>query len=93
MQFWLGGYGPGSEGNASGIGVLLAGAADDGSAGGQLRFAGDAATVAASPSWLAAHPTLDVVYAALERSNTVQAFRRTGEASLVPLGAPGGSCE
>jgi len=87
MQFWLGGYGAGSGGNASGIGVLLAGAPDDGSAGGQLRFAGDAAS-ADSPSWLAAHPTLDVVYAALEDSNAVQAFRRTGEASLAQLGNP-----
>jgi 6-phosphogluconolactonase (cycloisomerase 2 family) len=87
MRFWLGGYGAGSGGNASGIGVLLAGAPDDGSAGGRLRFAGEAATTD-SPSWLTAHPTLDVLYAALEGSNAVQAFRRTGEASLTPLGGP-----
>ena len=36
--------------------MLLAGAADDASAGGPLSFAGDAAAADGSPSWLAAHP-------------------------------------
>ncbi|MHC3000136.1 lactonase family protein [Microbacterium sp. HJ5] len=85
MRFLLGGYTADMDGAASGIGMLLAGAADDGSAGGPLTFAGDVAATD-SPSWLAPHPTLDVVYAALEARGAVQAFRRTGEASFVPLG-------
>jgi 6-phosphogluconolactonase len=88
MRLWLGGYSPDMGGAATGVGVLLAGAADDALAGGPLGFLGDAATTAGSPSWLTYHPTLDVVYAALEGAGTVQAFRRTGEASLAPLGAP-----
>ena len=52
-----------------------------------LSFAGDAAT-ADSPSWLAQHPSLDVVYAALEAEQTVAAFVRTGEATFAPLGGP-----
>jgi len=39
-----------------------------------------------SPSWLAAHPRLDVVYAALEGSAQVAAFRRAGDAQLEYLG-------
>lgn len=88
MRFLVGGYTAESDGNASGIGVLLAGDPDDPLAGGQLRFAGDAVSVAGSPSWVSAHPSLDVVYAALEGAGTVQAFRRTGEASFRPLSAP-----
>ncbi|MFE1646305.1 lactonase family protein [Microbacterium sp. P01] len=87
MRFWLGGYTADMEGRARGIGTMLAGSADGSSAGGSLAFAGDAAT-AASPSWLARHPTLDVVYATLEAEGTVAAFRRTGEDSFVPLGQP-----
>ncbi|WP_457099837.1 lactonase family protein [Microbacterium sp. P5_E9] len=88
MRFWVGGYTAESGGAATGIGVLLAGAADDALAGGQLAVATDAATTAGSPSWLTLHPTLDVLYAALEAGQAVQAFRRSGEASFVPLGAP-----
>lgn len=65
--------------------MLHAGAIDDASAGGPLGFTGTVAE-ADSPSWVAAHPALDVVYAALEQRGAVQAFRRTGEASFVPLG-------
>ncbi|GAA3200906.1 lactonase family protein [Microbacterium terregens] len=88
MRFWLGGYTARSAGTATGIGTLLAGDADDPLAGGQLRFAGDAAATDGSPSWLAAHPTLDVIYAAMEDAGTVRAFHRTGETSFVPLGGP-----
>ncbi|MGU3643523.1 lactonase family protein [Microbacterium sp. C23T] len=93
MRFWLGGYTADMGGSASGFGMLLAGAADDASAGGALAFAGEVATID-SPSWLAAHPGSltvapgDVVYAALEARQQVQAFRRTGETTFVPLGAP-----
>ena len=88
MRFWLGGYSADMNGAANGIGVLLAGAVDDALAGGSLGFAGEAVTTGGSPSWLAYHPTLEVVYAALEGAGLVQAFRRTGEASFTPLGAP-----
>lgn len=87
MRFWLGGYGADGGGDATGIGALLAGASDAPLAGGALAFGGTAAR-ADSPSWLAQHPTLDVIYAALEHRGRVAAFRRVGEDSLVPLGSP-----
>ncbi|GAA2980188.1 6-phosphogluconolactonase (cycloisomerase 2 family) [Microbacterium terrae] len=101
MRLLLGGYTADMDGHASGIGMLLVGDADGASAGGPLAYAGEVAA-AASPSWLTAHPGTeaslgsgspslsrgDVVYAALEGAGAVQAYRRTGEASFVPLGAP-----
>lgn len=86
MRFWVGGYAADTDGTADGIGALLAGSADDASAGGPLRYAGTAAA-APSPSWLTRHPSLEVVYAALEGIGKVAAFVRTGEATLVRLGA------
>jgi len=83
VRFWLGGYGPAMEGTADGIGLL---AGDEG-AETALSYRG-AVTETPSPSWLAAHPTLDVVYAALEGDAAVQAFARTGESALRPLGEP-----
>ena len=88
MRLCTGGYTARSDGNATGIGVLLAGDPDDGSAGGQLSFAGDAVATDGSPSWLSAHPTLDVVYAAVEDAGTVRAFARSGERSFTALGGP-----
>lgn len=88
MRFWLGGYTARSDGNASGIGILDAGGADDILAGGQLSFAGNAVAADASPSWVSAHPTLDVFYAALEDAGTVRAYRRTGAATFEPFGGP-----
>ncbi|QAY59764.1 hypothetical protein ET475_07020 [Microbacterium protaetiae] len=88
MRFLTGGYTADMHGSATGIGVLVAGAADDALAGGPLAFTGDAAATGGSPSWIAAHPTRDVVYAALEANGAVQAFARTGEASFVRLGEP-----
>ncbi|CAH0248594.1 lactonase family protein [Microbacterium foliorum] len=82
-RFWLGGYGSAMEGSADGIG-LLAGEADRQTA---LEYRG-AVTQTPSPSWLAQHPTLDVVYAALEGDAAVQAFSRNGESTLRPLGEP-----
>lgn len=87
MKFWLGGRTSDSDGRASGIGTLLAGTADAASAGGPLAFTGTAAT-ADSPSWVARHPALDVVYASLEAAGTVAAFVRTGESTFAPLGEP-----
>jgi 6-phosphogluconolactonase len=83
-QFWIGGYAADMGGDASGIGVLEG---DDGREPTTLAYRGIAAAVE-SPSWLAKHPSLDVVYAALEGAGTVQAFVRNGEATLAPLGAP-----
>lgn len=86
MRFFLGAYTSDREGAADGIGVLCAGSADDALAGGELAFGGSAVR-AASPSWLAWHPTQGVVYAAQEAAGTVRAFARTGEESFAPLGA------
>lgn len=88
MRFLLGGYTADMAGAATGIGVLQAGAPDGVLAGGPLAFTGDAAATGGSPSWLAGHPALDVVYAALEGAGTVQAFARVGETAFTPLGAP-----
>lgn len=87
MRLWVGGYTADRDGVAEGVGMLLAGAADDALAGGPLGFAGTVA-VLDSPSWLAVHPNGEVLYAALEGLGAVQALRRTGEASFVRLGAP-----
>ncbi|MDT0157711.1 beta-propeller fold lactonase family protein [Microbacterium sp. ARD32] len=81
-RFWVGGYGDDMEGDAEGIGFL---SVDDGAGPSSLRYRGTAAAVA-SPSWLVRHPTLDVVYAALEGEGAVQAFARSGETALRPLG-------
>jgi 6-phosphogluconolactonase len=83
-RFWLGGYGEGMDGQAEGIGLL---AGDSGREANSLSYRG-AVTRTPSPSWLAAHPRLDIVYAALEGDAAVQAFARSGEQSLVPLGEP-----
>lgn len=83
-RFWLGGYGPAMEGSADGIGLL---AGDEGREANTLSYRG-AVTETPSPSWLARHPSLDVVYAALEGDALVQAFARTGETALSPLGDP-----
>ncbi len=88
MRFLVGGYTAEMGGSATGVGVLVAGAPDEPFAGGALGYRGDAVTSGGSPTWLTSHPSLDVVYAALEGDGTVQAFRRTGEASLDPLGDP-----
>lgn len=83
-QFWVGGYGAGMGGDATGIGLLEG---DEGREPLSLAYRG-AVTATESPSWLAQHPSLEVVYAALEGAGTVQAFRRTGGRTLAPLGRP-----
>ncbi|UPL10641.1 lactonase family protein [Microbacterium sufflavum] len=83
-RFWLGGYGPAMDGSAEGIGVL---AGDEGREASTLAYRG-AVTATPSPSWLAQHPGIDVVYAALEGDAAVQAFARTGDTALAPLGDP-----
>lgn len=86
-RFLLGGYTADMGGNGTGIGMLLVGAADEALAGGDLGFRGET-VLADSPSWITFHPTLDVIYAALEKRGAVQAFRQTGESSFDPLGEP-----
>ena len=88
MRFFAGGYSPDMDGHADGIGVLHAGEPDSPLAGVALSRRPDAVSAGGSPSWLAWHPTLDVLYAALEGAGAVQAFRRTGPESFAPLGAP-----
>lgn len=81
-RFWVGAYGDDMDGDAEGIGFL---SVDEGRGASTLTYRGTAAPVS-SPSWLAQHPTLDVVYAALEGSAAVQAFARSDEGTLRPLG-------
>lgn len=83
-QFWVGGYGAGMGGDATGIGLLEG---DEGREPDTLAYRGAVAQTA-SPSWLAQHPSLDMVYAALEGAGTVHAFVRTGPSSLAPVGRP-----
>lgn len=87
MRFWVGAYAP-ENGSAEGIGILQAGEADAPSAGGPLGMVATAVAAPGSPSWIAAHPTLDVLYAALEFDGTVQAYQRASETRLTPLGRP-----
>lgn len=86
-RFLVGGYTSDADGNATGIGLLRAGAGDAVLAGGELRLS-EAVTTGGSPSWVAPHPSLDVVYAALESDGTVQAFRRVSDERFARLGAP-----
>lgn len=90
MLFWVGGYGadlPAMGGRSEGIGTLTAGAVDTAWASGTLSY-GRLATRAPSPSpsWLAAHPTLDIVYAAHEGAGAIAAYERTDVLRLRPLG-------
>lgn len=84
----MGGYTADMEGAASGIAVLDAGDDDSSSAAGALSRPVEVAVRTESPSWIARHATLPVIYAALENRGVVQAFRQTGETSFAPLGAP-----
>ena len=90
MLFWVGGFGADMAsmgGRTEGIGTLLAGAVDTAWSSSTLSF-GPLATRTPSPSWLAAHPTLDVVYAAHEGAGTVAAYRRSDVLRLLPIGRP-----
>lgn len=84
MKLWVGGYTADMDGHASGISLLDTG--DDGSF--RALSLSEAGRTDGSPSWIAAHPVHEVVYAALEGDGTVQAFRRTAETTLAPFGAP-----
>jgi 6-phosphogluconolactonase (cycloisomerase 2 family) len=76
---WAGAYTADSDGNGKGIGAIAA--REDGS----LNWLGTAAE-APSPSFLAVHPTLPVVYAVAEAAQTVRAYRQSGLFGLEPLG-------
>jgi 6-phosphogluconolactonase len=78
---WTGTYTPDGGGRAEGIGALRA--HQDGS----LEWLGTA-VAAQSPSFVAVHPTVPVVYAVAEQRKMVQAYRRAGEIGLEPQGAP-----
>lgn len=78
---WVGCYTADRDGNGEGITAL---AADD---DGQLSSLG-LAVHANSPSFLALHPTLPVVYAVAEEGKTVRAYRQTGDAELEAFGDP-----
>jgi 6-phosphogluconolactonase len=78
---WAGCYTADSGGSGTGIGAVNA-AAD-----GTLSWLGSAAE-ADSPSFLAVHPFLPVVYAVGEQERTVRAYRRSGAFGLEPDGPP-----
>lgn len=79
-RFWVGGYSPDGGGTSMGIRAV-------GIRNGALTDLG-LAHHADSPSWLATHPTLPVLYAALEHRAEVAAYRILGHARLEPLGRP-----
>ncbi|MDQ0635757.1 6-phosphogluconolactonase [Arthrobacter pascens] len=76
---WTGTYTPDGGGRAEGIGAISS--APDGT----LTWLGTAVK-ASSPSFVAVHPTLPVVYGVGEQAQTVQAYRRAGEFGLEALG-------
>ncbi|GHD45040.1 lactonase family protein [Mycetocola manganoxydans] len=78
--FWLGSYTEDAGGSGAGITALRQ------EERGTLHPLSSSALD--SPSFVATHPTLPVVYAALEPSGTVEALARRGEFGLVPLGRP-----
>ena len=75
---WTGTYTADGGGRAEGIGALAA------QQDGTLEWKGTAVK-ADSPSFIAVHPTLPVVYAVAEQRQMVQAFRRSGEFGLEPV--------
>jgi 6-phosphogluconolactonase (cycloisomerase 2 family) len=83
---WTGTYTADGGGRAEGIGAISA--APDGT----LQWLGTAVK-ADSPSFVAVHPTLPIVYAVGERAQTVQAYRRTTEFGLEALGNAQGAGE
>lgn len=77
---WLGSYTPDASGQGAGITALEV--RED-------RTLAPLGTLAEdSPSFLAAHPRRQVVYAALEIAGAVQAYRRTARGRLSRLGGP-----
>ena len=83
---WTGSYTADSGGHGAGIGAVLA------NPDGTLTWLGTAAK-ADSPSFIAVHPSLPVIYAVGETAKTVQAYRRRGEFGLEAVGEPWGTGE
>lgn len=86
QRLWLGGYTPDMGG--VGEGILSARLADDGALADVTL-----AAAMASPSFVAEHPRLPVLYAVGEEEETLRAFRVTDAGELTPLGeaAPAGA--
>jgi len=80
-RLWLGGYTPDMGG--VGEGILSAQLADDGTL---TEVALAAATP--SPSFVAQHPSLPVLYAVGEKNETFRAFQVGAGGALTPLGEP-----
>ncbi|MET3903446.1 6-phosphogluconolactonase [Paenarthrobacter sp. 4246] len=78
---WVGSYTADRNGNGEGISALSA------DSDGKLTALG-LAVAANSPSFLALHPTLPVVYAVAEEGKTVRAYHRTGDTGLEAFGEP-----
>lgn len=76
---WTGCYTADGGGSGAGIGAVRAGA------DGTLSWLGLAAA-ADSPSFLAVHPTRNVVYAVGETARTVRAYLGSGDFGLTPAG-------
>lgn len=83
---WTGTYTPDGGGRAEGIGALAE------HPDGTLEWLGTVAKTD-SPSFVAVHPALPVVYAVAEQRKMVRAFRRTGDFGLEPFGGPNPSGE
>ena len=79
-RFWVGGYSPDGGGTSLGIRAIAI-------RNGVLNDLG-LAHAADSPSWLATHPKLPVLYAALEHRGEVAAYSVIGRDRLEPLGRP-----
>ncbi|WP_457972810.1 lactonase family protein [Arthrobacter sp. D1-17] len=78
---WTGSYTSDSGGHGAGIGAISA------TPDGTLIWRGTAVK-ADSPSFLAVHPSLPLVYAVGESTQSVQAYRRRGEYGLEAIGEP-----
>lgn len=82
--FWTGSYTDDFNRDGVGIGALSLSAPGDGP---RLRWLGTAtSTTVDSPSFLAVHPSLPLVYTFTQFGQQVQAFRRTAETALEPVG-------
>ncbi|MDO5745622.1 MAG: beta-propeller fold lactonase family protein [Micrococcaceae bacterium] len=79
-KFWVGGYSPDGGGASQGIRAVEI-------SNGVLRDLG-LAHHADSPSWIATHPKLPVLYAALEPRGEVAAYAVIDHDRLEPLGKP-----
>jgi 6-phosphogluconolactonase len=79
VLYWVGTYTSDAGALGRGVETLVAGSDVEFSPGG-------VAAVADSPSFLAVHPLLPVVYAVNEFAQTVSAYARDGATALTPLG-------